>query len=392
MEESDGDEKYIELGGILFSVNPKGTGKKSRVPYRYIIKGGGITVLIHHNPKGSIQGIRVRYGFDALAGRDLFDVHDQFLSWLKELGFTPRKECVSRVDMQVMLMRHIMEFMKILSTNRVISRARKDKVIRNRATGNIETYNIGTDLQLCIYDKKQELIQGRDEVKMFTLMEECLGGTMPEYLTRVEFRLRREVLNDMGIDTIADLKKSEVALVEYLTQSWFRLLQDEKKEGHEREQATHELWQEVQELFRAYFPGDERENRPVTRGRKKVACTGRDLKAQALGCLSSAVALCIGYVKEPKRAYDYLVETIRDNLQKVVARSREKVKELGIIRGVESVLSDDWWIDPRYACTSNANDEFGFSVVPREFREVYDEHLPAFDIYKKQAVLEPIPF
>jgi hypothetical protein len=69
----------------------------------------GIKIYIHGNPKGPIQGVRIRYGFEALAGRDLFAVHVNMLDRLKEIGFTVQKEIVSRIDLQVMLFRAISE-------------------------------------------------------------------------------------------------------------------------------------------------------------------------------------------------------------------------------------------------------------------------------------------
>ena len=87
---------------------------------------------IHANPKGPIQPVRLRYGFEALASRDLFNVHANMLDWLKEIGFTVQKETVSRVDLQVMLFRAIAELITPIFANRSVKRASKFTFHGNR--------------------------------------------------------------------------------------------------------------------------------------------------------------------------------------------------------------------------------------------------------------------
>ena len=46
----------------------------------------------------------------------------------------------------------------------------------------------------------KELLQGCDETKMSLIFNDCLNGEIPDDLTRVEFRLRREALKYLEIN------------------------------------------------------------------------------------------------------------------------------------------------------------------------------------------------
>ncbi|GHT25071.1 hypothetical protein FACS189419_10030 [Planctomycetales bacterium] len=52
-------------------------------------------------------------------------------------------------------------------------------------------------------------------------------------LTRIEFRLGRDALKHLRIDTIADLEEKESSLAEWLPRNWFRLLEEPAVRGHE---------------------------------------------------------------------------------------------------------------------------------------------------------------
>jgi hypothetical protein len=252
-EEGKSGENYVTLAGRQFLVMPHGT--REGASYKYIITGGGLKVLIHNNPQGDIQGIRIRYGFEALVGRDLFAVHAETLDWFRELGFTVTKETVSRADYQILTMRDVKEYIKPIVTNCAVKRAKEAKYHENDSRG-ITSYTCGSDIQLCIYDKRLELLKGRDEVKTSLMLDECLGGEFPGELTRIEFRLKRGALKYLGVNTVQDLLERERAIIDFLTYDWFRILNEEKSgSGHTNEQAMSPVWEEVRATFFEYFPG-----------------------------------------------------------------------------------------------------------------------------------------
>jgi hypothetical protein len=244
----------------------------------------------------------------------------------------------------------------------------------------VTSFTLGSMIQLCIYDKRQELIDTCDEVKMSLLVNDCLGGEFPEELTRIEYRLRRDALRCFNINTIQDLLEREHALVDYLTFDWFRLLRDEKDRSNSALQSLDPLWQEVRDLFFEYFPGPVENRKPVERNdsRREIKCTGDSLIKQAVGCLATAAALVKGTFETECQALSFVADVVSEKVKTFCNRVRERVVELGIVRGVEVPNAVDWHLDPRYACESS--DE-----VLREFRVVYDEDLQ-YEQFRRYAV------
>ena len=58
-ETEGGDGRFVTLDNMTFAV--KAHGGQDGAYYKYIIEGGGMKFLIHANPKGEIQPIRLRY-------------------------------------------------------------------------------------------------------------------------------------------------------------------------------------------------------------------------------------------------------------------------------------------------------------------------------------------
>ena len=371
------DERFVTLDNLTFAVNPHGANNGAH--YKYVIEGSGTKIYIHANPKGPIQPVRIRYGFESLAGRDLFHVHANTLDWLKEIGFTVQKETVSRVDLQVMLFRAIADLITPIFANRSVKRASKF-TFHGKGNTTITSYTLGSKIQLCIYDKRRELIDTCDEVKMSLLVNDCLGGEFPDELTRIEYRLRRDALKYFGINTIQDLLEKENALVDYLTFDWFRLLKVEKSRSNSATQEIDNVWQEVRDLFFEYFPGPVENRKPIERNnsRREVKCTGDSLIKQAVGCLATAAALAKGVFETECQALSFVADVVTEKVKTLVNRVRERVVELGIVRGVEVPDAIDWHLNPQYACASSDD-------ALKEFRVVFDEDLQ-YDRFRKFSV------
>ncbi len=374
-ENEGGDDQFINLGDYQFSVMPHGANVGSH--YKYVLQGMGMKIYLHANPKGPIQPLRIRYGFESLVGRDPFSVHAGILELLQNLGFQVAKETLSRVDLQVMLLLGIDQLMQPIFTNRCVKRAQKSNIHCKNSV--LTSFTVGSMIQLCIYDKRRELLETGDEVKAGLIINECLGGEFPEELTRVEFRLRREALKHFGVNTMQDLLEKEHALVDYLTYDWFRLLDKEKAKGNETRQELHPVWQQVRDLFFEYFPsGNDRKPVDHNNSRRQVKCTGESLIKQAVGCMATAAALAKGVFETEAQAVQYMVEVATEKVKTLFHRTRERAVELGIIRGVEAPDCRDWHLDPRYACEST-------ETAINEYRLVWDEDLQ-YERFRQTAV------
>ncbi|MDR3197038.1 MAG: hypothetical protein LBU34_04125 [Planctomycetaceae bacterium] len=332
------DEKnpvYLSVGDRPFIIKPAGT--KLGLYYKFVLEGCGIKVYIHHDPPKDRQGIRVRYHFESLIQFDLYSLHAKLREWLESLGLTITKETVSRVDMQVMTLRKTHDYLKLIVNDHAITRAQKD--VFHRKYKRLETYTIGSDVELCIYDKLAELAE-TGNVEKAALMKkyvfDCAGGVGDDSgVTRIEFRLRRDALRPLGIDTVDDLYHKETALVEWLTSHWFRILEKPKVRGHENKAAIHPLWVEVQELFKRYFPGPDKGREAVTWSHNNsVTCEPEALEKQAAGCLASAVALRYGTQTDTKQLLALLHNNIEHYLLQIFNRTNERAVERYVRNGV----------------------------------------------------------
>jgi hypothetical protein len=134
-------------------------------------------------------------------------------------------------------------------------------------------------------------------------------------------------------------------------------------------------------LFFQYFPGSVENRKEVDhniRGRREVKCTGESLVKQAVGCLATAAALAKGIFESEAEALSYVCDVAAEKVKTFFQRTRERVIELGIVRGVEPPKARDWHLDPRYACDDSES-------VIHEFRVVYDEDLQ-YDRFRQYAV------
>jgi hypothetical protein len=326
---------YVKIGDYPFIIKP--TGAKAGLYYKFVLEGCGVKVYIHHDPPKNRQGIRVRYQFESLIRFDLYPLHVKLCEWLESLGLTITKETVSRADMQVMTLRKTHDYLKLIVNDHAISRAKKD--VFHRKYKRLETYTVGGDLELCIYDKFAELSE-KGNVEKVALMKkyvfDCSGGVGDgSGVTRVEFRLRRDILRSLKINTIDDLYRKETGLVEWLTSYWFRILEKPKVRGHENVATIHPLWVEVQELFKRYFPGSDKAREPVAWSRSdSVRCEPEALEKQAAGCLASAIALRYGEQASPEDLRVILRQEVDRYLLRIFDKTNERAIERYVCDGV----------------------------------------------------------
>jgi hypothetical protein len=318
----EGGVSSVELGGRYFVLKAHGAGGGECVYYRYIIEGGGWKVYFHHEPLSQFQPVRVRFGFEALCGRSLYDVHSEFMAWLRKIGFHVTSEKISRIDMQVMTTRPVIDYASLVAKGCVVKRAKKGNF--HVESCDMSSFAFGSDIYIRCYDKRKQLFDTGDEFGLKMIAEYCCGGELPDHLTRIEYQIKREVLDIMAIDTIDDLRDSELSLVEWLTSDWFRLLDGVPKKGHTREQPVAAIWTEVQNEFRKYFPGGDN-NRVITRSFNEVGinCTSDDLVNQAVGCMAT-VASRAKLVLEQDIVLNYVLDRIRDRSEELFLKVKDR--------------------------------------------------------------------
>jgi hypothetical protein len=328
-----------KIGGSKILVGHSGV--KVGLKYKYRLTFDGVVFLIHHNPPKDRQCVRIRYGATALIGRNFFMLHSGVLAFLHSPGFNVTKEKLSRVDMQVLVKRHVSEIVLPILLGHADKKSHSGIV--NSHCEKIETHTLGKSghLQLCIYDKRAELnhVLSQDPIKYHLMLQYCVN---PEYffsggsITRIEFRLWRNALRNVGIDTVQDLQVWEYALADWLTTHWFRLLEKPKIRGHENTASIHPLWLEVQALFQKWFPGVDGKNLPVKWSRRKpVSCDPTKLEKQAAGCLASALALRYGAQPTKEKMLELLEVILESMGDYIFGRSLDKAQRFEILKGVQ---------------------------------------------------------
>ena len=337
--DSDSGTALIDICGHTVSVDA--CGANAGLHYRFKFKLNGVTFFVHHNaPKGR-QAVRVRYGAMALIGRSLYDVHATVLTFLHELGFTVTKEVVSRVDLQVTLGIDILELLEPIYLGCAVSRSRDDVLYRNRGVERTHVVGHRGRIQQVAYDKNLEMrkMQVSNPAKFQLMVDEHFDGnfSFDIPLTRIEYRLWRDVLRLLEINTIADLRTLETDLVAWLTNTWFRILSVPKDhvKGHEKETAIDPRWQQVQAAFLHFFPGEGRAPVPIKFNRDKpISCEATSLLKQAKGCLKTALALMFGVQTSVENIYETLFAWADSIKHELFEGTNERAFKLKVLTGL----------------------------------------------------------
>ena len=199
------------------------SGESRRLPFAYVKLSSDL--LAHKGPEAGLNELtRI---LDELAGQyELFptisrvDVFADFQTTV-DLGKLEREAWVTRAE-------------------GVDSYSRK---------GRFSGWVIGAGGQISarLYDKTLEIAQKNHKPYLLELWERA--GRNPELpVWRLEFQLRREVLDQLGIRSFASLIQNQGGIWGYATQNWLRLTEPQKADSNRGRWPTHPLWAELAEI------------------------------------------------------------------------------------------------------------------------------------------------
>ncbi|MBQ9128255.1 MAG: hypothetical protein IJY15_10920, partial [Thermoguttaceae bacterium] len=330
----------IDLAGVKFVVGPRGSGGKG-VSYNYILKGSGVTLLVHKTPTAKIQPVRVHFGFSALHGRRFFAVVERVEKLLADIGFEIERSVISRVDLQVTMTVDPQILFAAIRNGQSVASARGRKW--EEKGGRVETFTAGSNTQICIYDKLQELLDKQDAEKTAAVSSMFPNGYF--HLTRVEYRLRRKALKMMEIHSLQDLKEKEADLIDDLTTRWFRILNCRPSKGNETRYKAHPVWKLVTYAFKTVFDeqNDVDEGDKKERGRRDpniVRCEPEELVSQAVGVLASWISKKFGYQKDIKKVWRYVTELLELHLPQIFKKANYRARKTELEKGVYVESSD----------------------------------------------------
>lgn len=172
---------------------------------------------------------------------------------------------------------------------------------------------------LRIYDKLHEVTVARPDKAKESILLSRRWGPPPNYAVRVEFQLRRLALNELGLDSMSDLRGKGAGVARYLTGVWFRILtrKPDIKNNHQTRAITAAEWMLVEEAFESWLgkapQHAERAKRPFSRD-------SLQLVNQGIGCLLSAVV-------DLTQSRSMEREEIREHLHDVVDWSVDQVND-----------------------------------------------------------------
>lgn len=64
------------------------------------------------------------------------------------------------------------------------------------------------NVDLVIYDKRGEVVSKKSEAYQHAMRQRRWGGRLPDAATRIEYQLRRQYFNELGLNTVCDVEAS----------------------------------------------------------------------------------------------------------------------------------------------------------------------------------------
>jgi len=345
----------FEVEGCELVVCP--TGKKTAGPYfRYRVLDGGIQYAIgdrqEPSEKSETPNVYVTAGSEAcmlLGGAE--SVWKLIVFRIGQLGGEIVDNVPSRLDLCVDLAgQSVRELIEAAEGGQLVTRARARAHYWTDGADDRhgETLLIGKGAAMCcLYDKRHELAEKPNPVKLAYLRENR-WGCEPERALRVEFRMRREFLKGVVLPdgrklrTMEDYLGNRAAVVAYLLR-WCRFVvsHDVKHPERDRELA---LWGRVRRAFVSWAG----KAKAVTRAVKRAALDVSDMARQVAGCALSAAVASGARVRDFGDLQEYLadlVERVRpDWEQSLTGRAEEKGRRFGAQRPALVLDDEGAWV------------------------------------------------
>ena len=188
----------------------------------------------------------------------------------------------------------------------------------------LETFYVGqksSNIQLRLYDKGKEIKKKGTEERWLLIW----FVDDPKDVWRIEFQIRRKILNEYHIDSINDLRNKKADLWKYATGEWFslRCIDDE----NQARRTIHPLWEKVQSCIE-YFGSVEGTKREYEK-KKATSIRWHVLR------ISNLLIVCAAYLKD----YDLESCAIKVFDRILLFVDRDEFKEKARKKSVESGVS-----------------------------------------------------
>ncbi|TAL13841.1 hypothetical protein EPN95_04765 [Patescibacteria group bacterium] len=226
------DSAAIQLGRGEFLLAPHGT----KSGYPFLITNGDLKIEFGEFNKPNFF---VTFSSQALWRESAPLLHQRFLSWAESVGYTQAKpESLSRID--YCFDYHLPE----MDFDEDCFKSRSTKDAQYRENGKAQTFSFGRgDIVLRVYDKVAEIEQQSEKSWFYVLW-----GRDSE-VWRIEWQVRRPVLERFDIKTFKDFTENYGDLLRYLAEDHDTLRQRSGDSNSSR-WPLHPLWVDLQERIR----------------------------------------------------------------------------------------------------------------------------------------------
>lgn len=285
----DFEEKVLYLGDDRIFVMPSAGWGRGSNSLQIVCKYRGVEFAVNRRQKPEEKKIEFLVRGETLVEVGFGGVRERIAEIEKLLGFEKTKESVGEVHFCCDVETNTSDFVLHCMKGTVVKRAKKwDLKGEGSIGGKFDTLEVGRrhKLFLRIYNKELELEKAGE--KKEEAYRRCVSeGECFDNLTRFEFEVGREALQERNIDTLDDLMNSAAEFLDYLVYEWFRVHEKPIDRGHTWRGRPHPVWAAVIKGFeqfgqRIQEPGGESVFRKVVREPSCVPSHSRLMK-QSIG-------------------------------------------------------------------------------------------------------------
>jgi hypothetical protein len=244
-QKDDVSSEPIELGGVDWNCMRTGT---RLFTYR-LVKGDVQLLLSNRKPDSNLPNTRLEIGSISCWVPGYVPTYEKIIQVIEELGGSVTKEQVSEIHLAADFIGDDINSLPLEQNHLWITKAHKFTLFYKRRKFNA-AYVGQSNLLLRIYDKVLEL---RNAAHKQLVFQKVWGVNHfdEKPVTRVEFQIRRTVLNDFHeFDSSLDkINKGLASLWRCCTTDWCRLAEEVVDRNHHQSRAvTHPWWTKVQNV------------------------------------------------------------------------------------------------------------------------------------------------
>jgi len=229
------------IKGHLFEVRP---GRERLFPY--VLEDGAYRISLASGEGRRLPFAYVKVSSDLLAHKGAEAALNELTPILDELaGQYELFPTISRIDL-------FADFQTSVDLGKLDREAwvtRAEGVDSYSRKGRFSGWVIGAGGQISgrLYDKTLEIAQKNHKPYLLDLW--ARAGRNPKLsVWRLEFQLRREVLDQLSIRSFSGLLQNQGGIWGYATQNWLRLAVPQKGDSNRGRWPTHPLWAELAEI------------------------------------------------------------------------------------------------------------------------------------------------